>query len=150
MEVAVILLALPTPQEDHDLVEGGRSSAEEVEVTDDGTGATRAKGCSRMIIETAIPLAVSLLGALGIAWAILLALVLAVLVLYGERRHQLEDRRRGPPDRRHGLEDSREDPVERRAGPGDRRTGEPDRRAGGQSPRAGVRSRFPRLPRRGG
>ena len=90
--------------------------------------------------------AVSTLGVLAIVWALLLVVAVGLLVLYGERRHQLEDRRRGPPDRRAGAPDSRAEPVERRAGAPDRRSGEDRRTVQPKSP-AGVRRRFPRLPR---
>jgi len=95
------------------------------------------------------PLALSWLGIAGILWAVLLVLILIPLLLYGERRHEQEGRRKGPVDRRRALPDTREVKVERRSGPPDRRTGV-DRRTQAGKPQRGIRrwlTRFPRRPR---
>lgn len=90
-------------------------------------------------------LALSAPALIGLIWGVLLIVAVALIVLYGERRHQLE-RRAGPSDRRQGLPDTRERPVERRAGPADRRSGAADRRTE-PAPR-GLRRRLPRVGRR--
>src|SRR5947208_16248323 len=96
-----------------------------------------------------MPLAMSWLVLIPIAWAALLALIVGALAILGtrgwHRRHDWPvegydrrigrdrrgetDRRRGPADRRVGLPDLRADQPERRRGSADRRS-DRDRRRG--------------------
>lgn len=83
--------------------------------------------------------AMSTLGTVLLAWAGVLALLVAALALgtrrrrvppseEAERRGATADRRQGEGDRRIGLPDLRLDRVERRSGARDRRRGVADRR----------------------